>query len=607
MPGRKNFVSSLFSWIRIIIPFSCKLAATVALIVLGSTLTITTLVSALESEEFGRIAENNNAVINSRSATAADEKLYKVRSDALLLLDITGSAEGYNNQTMVHYFERIQDIAVVAAPGRETHINHSFFRNREANPGTLLSWIELETEAAQQAARGKPVLRNATVALGIPLIAMFYPWQERGLEEAIVICFLPDRLADVFGDGQNFTVMVNDDGDVLIHPDISMILSGANIANSPLFDTLRRSGTESVQQLYRWGGKRFYGAACRLSFAGASVLSSIEYDLVTDKIRDATRRNVSIALAAMFIAVLAAWFLSRLLTFPVRKIIAATHKIEQGDFSTELTSNSNDEIGMLIRRFNNMCKSLQEWRKASELVGRFNNGEITVSARKGTLNLAGEAKLVTMLHLEFLSLDALSKKFDPAELLVRMNDCFSKMADGVEKTGGVVDSIFGHRMIAIWGAPVSSGSHASDAMNAVSSALTMRAALWELNKDREEGTAPLFRMSCGIHTGELIAGGIGHPGHTRYSFIGTEESHAVHAAAMGVSMSTDIVITRAVKELIGDQLVYEELYPKEGITEHHNNFFALVNTRPQESREKPQWPYTLDDVRESLGILTHGG
>jgi len=601
----KNFFSSKALRGKIMIPFGLKLPVIVALIVIASGAAIAGLMAALIIGDFGKTAVDNNAAINDRSATVAEEKLYKIRSDGLLLLDITGSGED-QMPAGVHFFERIQDIVAVVAPGGNTRINQAFFRNHETDPDALLNWLNDETEGWERASRGEPVLRNAAVALGIPLVAMFFPWQERGLEEAVAIVFLPDQLADVFGDGQNMTVMVNEAGDILVHPDVSMVLANANMAASPLFAALHGGSGESVKLLYSAGGRKFYGAGRSLSFAGASVMSSIEYDLVAGRIQSARQRNVIIAFAAMFISFFIAWFLSRTVTIPVKKLIDATRKIEHGEFDLALQANTYDEIAVLTERFVQMGKGLNQLHEADELVGRFNNSEISARARNGELNLSGELKRVTMMYFDFSSISALYKKYDPADFLSQINSYFSKITDCVEKTFGVVDRVFGQRLIAIWGAPISSGGPATDAMNAVSAALLMRAVHWEINKGREEGSAPLFRMACGIHTGDLIAGGINHSGHTHYSFIGGALGHASHAATLNTAMSTDIIMTRAMEKLIGDQLVLEEL-PKTGEGEGHSDFFALINTKPRQPREKPQWPYTLEDVRESLGMNAHGG
>ncbi|MDR2478124.1 MAG: adenylate/guanylate cyclase domain-containing protein [Treponema sp.] len=591
---------------KIRFPFGIKLVAIVTVIVVGASFAVTMLVAAMVSREFGRTAEDNNVTINNRAATVAEEKLYRVRSDALMLLDTVGAAadDRKRTETELRFFERTQDIAAVIIPGGEAHINRSFFKKREADSGLLFSWVDHEGAAIERAARGEPVLRNATAVLGIPLTVLFYPWQERGHEEAAVIFFSPDYLAEVFGEGANSTIMVNDTGDVLIHPDVNQMLSGANIADNPLFAVLRNSGNDSIRLLYTSEGIRVYGTGRRLSFAGASVLSSIEYTLVTGSIAATTRRNIFISLALMFLALLAVWFFSKTFTTPLKNLMGAAEKIEQGEFNLDLKIKSHDELGLLTERFIHMGLGLAEWELTKNLVGRFNNSVISGQARHGELVVTGERKKITVMYIDFFSFDALAGKLDPAETVTQMNRYFAKAADSVEKTGGVIDKITGSNITAVWGAPLSAGSAASDAMNAVRSALVLRAGLWELNSHKGEGISPLFRIGCGIHTAEAIAGRMGSPRLMEYSFIGNAADEAALAAGINRAAGSDILVTEAVWDLTCGQLVGEAVAAD--ITGKSGTLFAVVNANMAKDRERPQWPYTLDEVRESLGISIAG-
>ena len=141
-------------------------------------------------------------------------------------------------------------------------------------------------------------------------------------------------------------------------------------------------------------------------------------------------------------------------------------------------------------------------------------------------------------------------------------------------------------------------------MNAVRSALIIRAGLWELNSHRGEGISPLFRIGCGIHTSALIAGRMGSPRLMEYSFIGTAADEAALAAGVNRTAGSDILVTEAVWALTGGQLVGEEIAAD--ISGKSETLFAIVNAKPAQSTERPQWPYTLDEVRESLGIHIAG-
>jgi adenylate cyclase len=250
-----------------------------------------------------------------------------------------------------------------------------------------------------------------------------------------------------------------------------------------------------------------------------------------------------------------------------------------------------------------MGDELSKWERVENLVGRFHNRDITAKARNDELVLTGEYRQVVVTCCDFLSFPEISSKLGAAETLALLNRYISKMVDSVEKTGGVVDKIMGRRIIAVWGAPITQGVNVSDAMNCIRSALMMRAALWELNANRGTKEKPLIRIGVGIHAGKAIAGGFGPPQLLEYSIAGDVVDVASHVKALCAANKTDILITQTVMDLMADKILSEELDPLT-VGNKSLGIHGLINLKAIKAREKQRWPFTLDDVRESLG---HGG
>ena len=465
-------------WVKF--PLGIKLVIIVTAIILVSIWIIIALISSLVSGEFGRTAEENNFIINTRSAAEAEDYLYRIRSNALVQLDMILAVHAdliQKRQMESIFFERNQDIAAIIIPNQEELINQAFFRNNEADPHSLSVWLAMETESITRAASGEPLLRNVSPVLGLSLTAMFYPWQENGLEETVIIFFSPEALAENFGAGLNATVLVNNTGDILISADVSQVLSSVNIANNPLFDALRKSDKESLRLLYNDRGNRaeitdqnsptqlrtgigardrFFGAGKKLSFADAAVLSSVEYTFVTGQINAATRRNFLLSVTVMFVAILVTWFFSRTITARIKRLMGVAERLEHGEFNLKLINKSHDELGLLTERFIFMGKALANWVAVKGLVGRFNNPEITGKALRNDLYLEGELKRVVIMEADFLSFAEVSQNLEPPVILSLLNRYILKMVESVEKTGGRVDKISGGRMTAVWGLPFSS-------------------------------------------------------------------------------------------------------------------------------------------------------
>lgn len=86
--------------------------------------------------------------------------------------------------------------------------------------------------------------------------------------------------------------------------------------------------------------------------------------IVTDEIANSFMEQQAtniylIALFAMLLSLLIALVVVRQFLNPVKKLIAGAHSLSRGNFSTQIAVNSNDELGELAERFNQLADFLQ--------------------------------------------------------------------------------------------------------------------------------------------------------------------------------------------------------------------------------------------------------
>jgi hypothetical protein len=149
--------------------------------------------------------------------------------------------------------EWFQDTGLYAGTGTTLTIH-------VASPGTVAGYTSawgVSADTAGAETSGELYLRNAGPAFGIPLLALFFP-REDG---ARLVLFSPESLAGTFGAGANLSFLVNDRGDILIHPDDGLSLAGTNMAADPFVKTMRESAAENLQTTYIGeDGKEYLGA-----------------------------------------------------------------------------------------------------------------------------------------------------------------------------------------------------------------------------------------------------------------------------------------------------------------------------------------------------------
>lgn len=326
------------------------------------------------------------------------------------------------------------------------------------------------------------------------------------------------------------------------------------------------------------------------------AITTISERSVYAVINRTTYRIILFSLAVLFIAIILIRIFSNGITNPIKELVGAAGQIEKGEFELSIKPRTRDEIGLLTESFVQMGKGLSEREKLMVSFSKFTNKTIAQKAASGELTLGGENRNATIFFSDIRSFTAMSEKMQPNEVVEFLNVYMTKMVDCVNKTGGVVDKYIGDAIMAVWGAPESSGSPASDALNAVTAALMMRVELFKFNKERAAAGLPPVKIGCGINSGPVVAGQIGSEERMEYTVIGDAVNLASRTEALNKPFATDVLITENTYNLIKDKIVVQEMpgVHVKGKTDAIK-MFAVINLA---GRGKPE---TIDDVRKIIG------
>jgi len=128
-----------------------------------------------------------------------------------------------------------------------------------------------------------------------------------------------------------------------------------------------------------------------------------------------------------------------------------------------------------------------------------------------------ELRILTFLNIDLRSFSKLALRLGPQKTVSILNRFFAVMGEVVFSHHGIVDKYLGDGFLALFGAPVSTGV---DADNAIAAALDMKRAMADLNRDlTDELDNPLI-IGISIHTGEAVVGNIGFEKKMDYTVIG---------------------------------------------------------------------------------------
>ena len=275
----------------------------------------------------------------------------------------------------------------------------------------------------------------------------------------------------------------------------------------------------------------------------------------------------SVLLVTAFLITL---MLSRKIVSPLKELTHAAERIKAGDYKTKLHIITNDEMGSLADTFNDMTCALAEKEFMRDTFGKVVDPNVRDYLMKSGVALKGESLEVTVLFCDIRSFTAMSEKMQAEEVVSLLNRYFTVLGKCIAKHNGIINKYIGDAIMAMFGAPIKSETHAQDAYLA---ALDMRHSLAALNEELcAEGKSPL-RFGIGIHTGKVFAGTIGASDRMEYTIIGDTVNTASRMESLCKTYKTDILLSEATVLQLGKNLQESKV-----------NFFDEASIRGKEDK-----------------------
>jgi adenylate cyclase len=470
-----------------------------------------------------------------------------------------------------------------------------------------LSPVEIEAahrlfgKAFARSFTGEVAVHNVSQAFRMPVTGFSLPLYRdiKGETDQILVSYIRlDRLLKAFKTtGLIRVFMVNDAGDIIAHPDGAMIISGGNYLKLPIVTLMMKSPLDNGQLRYKnENGESYLGSFKKIGIGGCGVIATVEESRAFEQVYRIQRWNFYLTVIILTIAILIVFIFGKTITSPIQRLVSATAKIKEGNYHVEIKPSTKDEIGLLTGSFIEMGHGLEEREKMKEAFGKFVNKEIADRVLRGEVRLGGERKDVAIFFSDIRNFTAMSEKLNPEEVVEFLNDYMTRMVKCVNDTRGVVDKYIGDAIMAIWGAPVTTGN---DTENAIESALAMRRELHLFNEGRGSEKKPVIKIGCGINTGPVLAGQIGSEERMEYTVIGDAVNLASRIETLNKPFGTDILISADSYGLVRE--IYR-LEPMQKITvkgkSEPQQIYAVLGRK-----DDPSAPKTIDELREILGTV----
>jgi adenylate cyclase len=220
----------------------------------------------------------------------------------------------------------------------------------------------------------------------------------------------------------------------------------------------------------------------------------------------------------------------------------------------------------------------------------------------GEFALGGSDTYASVLFSDIRAFTSLSETLGASGTVSLLNEYFSVMVDRVFERQGILDKYIGDAIMAVFGAPFSTGC---DADNAVATAIGMMEGLAELNQRRAARTEVPIDIGVGISTGQVVAGNIGSNKRMDYTVIGDTVNLASRLEGINKLYGSHIVVSDST---VGDLQEHYRLRELDRIRVKGKDQPAVIHEVLDYHTEKtfPQMDRALRAYSEAMGAYLDG-
>lgn len=174
----------------------------------------------------------------------------------------------------------------------------------------------------------------------------------------------------------------------------------------------------------------------------------------------------------------------------------------------------------------------------------------------GEIRFQPEKREVTLVFTDVRGFTTLAEGMSPEAMVEILNRYFTTMIDIIFKYGGTLDKFIGDAIMAMFGAPASTGD---DAGNAVMAAIEMQESLTAFNEEQTKLGKPKLSVGIGINSGIVVVGNIGSDQRMEYTAIGDSVNLASRLEGANKEYGTHIMVSEWTQEKVNSKVISREL------------------------------------------------
>jgi signal transduction histidine kinase len=178
------------------------------------------------------------------------------------------------------------------------------------------------------------------------------------------LTFMWDAVSMIKVGEHGHAYVVDAQGRLIAHPDISMVLRNTDLSGLPQVQAARAAlsgkATESRQTARNLEGREVLTSFAEIAPLGWLVFVELPIDEAYAPLRATIVRTALLLLAALGVALLGGMVLVRKMVVPIETLRAGAARIGSGDLGQRISIKTGDELESLANQFNEMASKLED-------------------------------------------------------------------------------------------------------------------------------------------------------------------------------------------------------------------------------------------------------
>jgi len=171
-----------------------------------------------------------------------------------------------------------------------------------------------------------------------------------------------------------------------------------------------------------------------------------------------------------------------------------------------------------------------------------------------SMGLQSEEREITVLFCDVVGFAAISEQLESKQVAQFLNGFFSHVSKVVVRHRGTIDKFMGDSVMAVWGAPAPTNTHAFDALSA---AMDIQNEMAQLNVDYKRNAMPSIQVGIGVSTGMATVGPLGSDIRMDYTVVGDTVNIAQRLEEQTRKYHVPIIVSDKTAAALPDMLFRE--------------------------------------------------